>query len=90
MTFALVCLPCCTLVDTNVLLYALCWYVQGRLQAVLLCLRYVDTVGIGARFVPSGCAQKKSQGSKKKKKQKYEKKKQSRDRSGKNNFPVIN
>ena len=32
---------------------------QGLLQAVLLCLRYVDTAAIGAWTVPSWCAQKK-------------------------------
>ena len=40
------CLRCRTLVDTKVLLctwYVLCCSVQGRLKAVLLCLRYVDT-----------------------------------------------
>ena len=43
------------------LLYALCCSVQGRLKAVLLCLRYVDTaaVAFGGWFVPSWCAQKK-------------------------------
>ena len=40
--------------------YVLCCSVQGRLNAVLLCLRYVDTVAFGAWFVPSWCAQKKS------------------------------
>ena len=44
----------CCLVVTNVLLYVVCCSVQGRLQAVLrLCLLYVDTVAIGAWFVPS-------------------------------------
>ena len=31
------------MVDTSILLYALCCSVQGRLKVVLLCLRYVDT-----------------------------------------------
>ena len=58
----LVCLRCPTLVDTNVLLYVLCCYVQGRLKAIQLCLRYVDTVAIGAWFVPSSrCARRKKQ-----------------------------
>ena len=44
----------CCLVDTNVLMYVLCCSVQGRFQAVLLCLRYADTVvAIGDWFVPS-------------------------------------
>ena len=50
---------CRTLVDTNVLLYEPCCSVQGRLKAVLLCLRYVDTVPFGAWFVPTWCARKK-------------------------------
>ena len=47
-----VCLRCCTLVDTNVLLlllYVVCCPVQGRLKAVL-CLGYVDNVVFGAWF----------------------------------------
>ena len=41
-------------------MYFVCCSVQGRLQTVLLCLRvrYVDTVAIGAWFVPTWCAQK--------------------------------
>ena len=57
-------MPACllrTLVDTNVLLLCTLQLVQGRLKAVLLCLRYVDTVAFSARFVPSWCAQKKKQ-----------------------------
>ena len=87
------CMRCRTLVDTNVLLYILCCSVQGRLQAILLGLRYVDTaaVAIGAWFVPSWCAQKKKGSKTKLNKKKGEKKKrkikkQSWDRSGKNNF----
>ena len=57
-------LRCRALVNTNVLLllYVLCCSVQGRLQAVLLCLRYVDTavVALATWFVPSWCAPKKS------------------------------
>ena len=53
------CLRCRTLVDTNVLLYELCCSVQGRLKAVLLCLRYVDIVAFSAWFVPAWCAHKK-------------------------------
>ena len=41
-SFMPACLRCRTLVDTIVLLYELCCSVQGRLKAVLLCLRYVD------------------------------------------------
>ena len=53
-------LRCRTLVDTNVLLlHELCRSMQGRLKAVRLCLRYVDTVALGAWFVPAWCAQKK-------------------------------
>ena len=66
---------------------------QGRLQAVLLCLRYVDTVAIGAWFVPSWCAQKKQVKKKSeegKQKQKEENKKKSRDRSRINHLPVGN
>ena len=59
-SFIHACLRCRTLVDTNVLLYELCCFVQGRLKAVLLCLRYLDTVVFGAWFVPAWCAQKKS------------------------------
>ena len=33
--------------------YVLCCSAHGRVQAVLLCLRYLDTVAIGAWFVPS-------------------------------------
>ena len=70
---------CRTLVDTNVLLllYVLRCSVQGRLQAVLLCLRYVDTVAIGAWFVPSWCAQK-NQVQKRKKKEKKRKKRKTK------------
>ena len=52
---------CLALVDTNVLLllYVLCCPVQGRLKAVLLCLRYVDTMAFGVWFVLLG-VQKKS------------------------------
>ena len=64
------CLRCRTLVDTNVLPYELCCAVQGRLKAVLLCLRYVDTVAFGAWFVPAWCAQKRSRLKKKAKKAK--------------------
>ena len=39
--------------------YVLCCSVQGRLNAVLLCLRYVDTVVVGAWFVSSWRVQKK-------------------------------
>ena len=55
------CLRFRTLVDTNVLLlYELRCSVQGRLNAVLLCLLCVDTaVAFGAWFVPAWCAQKK-------------------------------
>ena len=49
------CSRCSTLVDTNVLGCS----VQGRLTAVLLCLRCVDIVAFGAWFVPSWCAQRK-------------------------------
>ena len=52
------CVRCRALVDTSVLPYELCCSVQGRLKAVLLCLRYVDTVAFGACFVPARCAQK--------------------------------
>ena len=53
------CLRCLTLVDTNVL-HELCCSVQGRLKAVLLFLRCVDTVAFGAWVVPSSwCAQDK-------------------------------
>ena len=48
------CLRCRTLVDTKVLLYVLCCSVQGRLKAVLLCLRYVDTMAFGDWFVLLG------------------------------------
>ena len=39
------CLRCRTVVDTNVLLYVLRCSIQGRLKAVLLWLRYVDSCG---------------------------------------------
>ena len=39
--------------------HVLCCSVQGRLKAVLLCLRYVDTMAFGAWFVLLG-VQKKS------------------------------
>ena len=39
--------------STRALLYVLCCSVQGRLQAAVLCLLYVDAVVIGAWFVPS-------------------------------------
>ena len=42
-SFMPACLRCRTLVDTIVLLYELCCSVQGRLKAVIFCLRYVDT-----------------------------------------------
>ena len=54
------CLRCRTLVDTIVLLHVLCWSVQGRLKAVMLCLRYVDTMAFGAWFVLLGVQKKKS------------------------------
>ena len=52
------CLLACVVVlwhltDTNVLLYVRRCFEQGRLQVVLLCLRYVDTVAIGTWFLPS-------------------------------------
>ena len=47
------CLRCRILVDTKVLMCVLCCSVQGRLKAVLLCLRYVDTMAFGPWFVPS-------------------------------------
>ena len=56
-SFMPACLRCRTLVDTNVLLYELCCYVQGRLKVVLLCLRYVDT---GFRSLVCACEQKRS------------------------------
>ena len=81
----------CCLVDTTMPLYVLCCSVQGRLQAVVLCLRYVHTaVAIGAWFVPSltsRCPQKK-QVQNKNKTGKNEKEKKTRDHSGKNNLPV--
>ena len=52
------CLRCRTLVDTKILLYVLCCSVQGRLKAVLLCLRYADTMyGFRsfARALPAAC-----------------------------------
>ena len=58
-SFMPACLRCRTLVDTKVLRYVLCCSVHGRMKAVLLCLRYVDTVAFGTWFVPSWCAQKK-------------------------------
>ena len=58
-SFMPACLRCRTLVDTKVLLYVLCCSVQGRLKAVLLCLRYVDSVAFGARCVLSWYAQEK-------------------------------
>ena len=58
-SFMPACLRCRTLVDTSVLPYELCCSVQGRLKAVLLFLRYVDTVALGAWFVSAWCAQKK-------------------------------
>ena len=59
-SFMPACLRCRTLVDTKVLLYVLCCSVQGRLKAVLLCLRYVDTMAFGAWFVLLGVQKKKS------------------------------
>ena len=52
---------CIALGNTWLALYfaALCRAVR-RLKAVVLCLRYVDNVALGAWFVPSWCAQKKS------------------------------
>ena len=58
------CLRCRTLVDTKVLLIVFCCSVQGRLKAVLLCLRYVDTVAFEAWFVPSWCSEEEKAGSK--------------------------
>ena len=55
------CLRCRTLVDTKVLLHVLCCSVQGRLKAVLLCLRYVDTLAFGAWIVPSWCSEEEKQ-----------------------------
>ena len=52
-SFMPACLRCRTLVDTKVLRYVLCCSVHGRMKAVLLCLRYVDTVAFGTWFVPS-------------------------------------
>ena len=49
-SFMPACLRCRTLVDTYVLLYVLCYSVHSRLEPVLLCLRYVDTVAFGASF----------------------------------------
>ena len=34
---------------------------QGQLKAILLCLRYVDSVAFGAWFVPSWCTKKQVQ-----------------------------
>ena len=60
-SFMPACLRCRTLVDTKVLLlHILCCSVQGRLKAVLLCLRYVDTMAFGAWFVLLGVQKKKS------------------------------
>ena len=53
-SFMPACLRCRTLVDTKVLLCVLCCSVQGRLKAVLMCLRYVDTMAFGAWFVLVG------------------------------------
>ena len=61
-SFLSACLSCRSLVDTNVLLYVFCCPVQGRLKAVLLCLRYVDPVTIGFCFAACWCAQKKEAG----------------------------
>ena len=58
-SFRPACLRCRTLVDTKVLLYVLCCSVQGRLKAVLLCLRYVDTMAFGAWVVLLGVHKKK-------------------------------
>ena len=59
-SFMPACLRCRTLVDTEVPLYVLCCSVQGRLKAVLLCLRYVDTMAFGAWFVLLGVQKKRS------------------------------
>ena len=64
-SFMPACLRCRTLVDTKVLLYVLCCSVQGRLKAVLLCLRYVDSTAFGAWFVLLGVQNKKSRFKKK-------------------------
>ena len=69
-------LRCRALVNTNVLLllYVLCCSVQGRLQAVLLCLRYVSTsVVIGDWYVVSWCGQKQVQNQNQKKEKKNKK-----------------
>ena len=59
------CLRCRILVDTKVLMCVLCCSVQGRLKAVLLCLRYVDTMAFGAWLVPSWCSAEEKQVKKK-------------------------
>ena len=65
-SFMPACLRCRTLVDTKVLLlHILCCSVQGRLKAVLLCLRYVNTMAFGAWFVLLGVQKKKSRFKKK-------------------------
>ena len=48
------CLRCRTLVDTKVLLHVLWCSVLGRLKAVLLCLRFVDTKALEDWFVLLG------------------------------------
>ena len=56
------CLRCRTLVDTNVLLHVLICSIQGRLKAVPLRLRYVDTaVAFRASFVVSAEEEKQVQ-----------------------------
>ena len=64
-----------------------CCSVQGRFQAILLCIRYADTVAVGAWLVSSlGCVRRRSRVKEKEKKRKEK----NRDRSGKNNFLVGN
>ena len=55
------CLRCRTLVYTKVLLYVLCCSVQGRLKAVLLRLRYVDSMAFGALVCASWCSEEEKQ-----------------------------
>ena len=63
----------------------------NRLQAVLLCLRYVDAVAIGAWFVSSWCAQNKQVQKQDHRKKMEGKEKQSRYVSiRKNNFAFGN
>ena len=57
-SFMPACLRCRALVDTKVLLYVLCCFVQRRLKAVLLCLWYVDTMVFRAWFVLLGLRKK--------------------------------